>query len=111
MKIEKGKFYKTRGGLKVEIYKTDVTGGAGTIHGAILSKDGSSNVDSWTDDGTNFFGDDDELLDIVSEWEEPSPKPKLRAFINMYDGTVRMFNSDAKLDFIRAPWLDEPEEN
>lgn len=65
-------------------------------------------LDAWTKDGINCFDGDESPLDIVSEWEEPRPKPKLMAFINMYDGTVRMFNSDSKLDFFRAPWLDEP---
>ena len=71
MKIEAGKFYKTRGGEKVRIYAVD---GAGvfSIHGAVLERE-SWVVTSWNEDGSSDFS---ESNDIAGEWVEPSPKLK-----------------------------------
>jgi len=111
MKIEVGKFYKTRDARKVRIYAID--GGDGDpVHGAQFH-DKEWLAYQWDDDG-NFVTDRDDDNDIVSEWEDP--KPRLLGWIT-FDGALR-FNSDPKMNsdksgherWKRAPWLDEPEE-
>jgi len=107
MKIEAGKFYKTRGGEKVRIYAVD---GAGvfSIHGAVLERE-SWVVTSWNEDGSSDFS---ESNDIAGEWVEPSPK--LKAWI--VDGELIFNESDTIVSFSgirkptikRAKWLDEP---
>ena len=71
MKLEIGKFYKTRGGHKVRIYATD--GADNKIHGAILSRDGWR-ATNWQADGTYLINTDD-AWDIIAEWKEPKLRP------------------------------------
>lgn len=70
MEIKVGNFYKTRGGNKVRIYDTE-SGGACTIHGAVLSKKGFWESRSWGING-NFYQDKTkDRDDIIEEWREP----------------------------------------
>ncbi len=71
MKIEAGKFYKTRDGHKVEIYSTD-NGKYRPVHGRIfgVSDDGNS-LDAFKADGKYFESGNDDNWDLVSEWREP----------------------------------------
>lgn len=75
MKIEIGKFYKTRGGNKVRIYAMDGAG-AFPIHGAILNA-GDWVFYSWAANGfnTNLEGDSTPR-DLVSEWVNFGPLPE-----------------------------------
>jgi len=70
MKIEVGKFYKTRDNDKARIYCINA-GGAHDIHGAILSPEDGWVNKSWVLNGS-YFVDRENSLDIVSEWSEPS---------------------------------------
>lgn len=73
MKIEVGKFYKTREGEKVRIYAVDGHSES-AIHGAIY-QDGGYMGECWTADG-HYFSDFPRItdgFDIVSEWEELVP--------------------------------------
>lgn len=112
MKIEVGKFYKTRDGHKVRIYAIDGYSRF-PIHGAKLFG-GDWIQTKWEPDG--FWNSNTESVDdIVSEWSEP--KPKLKAWI--VDGKLEFQESDMVFHFkgcvipnyFRAPWLDEPGES
>lgn len=115
MKIEVGKFYKTRDGRKVRIYAVDGADN-GRIHGATLQKDGWYTCE-WYKYGRYFTVLGNRKEDIVSEWVEPSPeKPKLKAWISTcLDGTggyfIRFSDTAPGVNFQRAVWLDEPEES
>lgn len=68
MKIEVGKYYKTRDGRRVRIYAVDASG-RWPVHGASLWDNTIWRCEEWTAEG--LHGDDINGLDIVSEWEEP----------------------------------------
>ncbi len=82
MKIEVGKFYRTRRGEKVGIYAVD-------------------------GNGLYFVHDD-----IVSEWEEPPAKKSRMLAYRTAPGIVLLKPDDSKilpdLDWVRVPHLDEP---
>ena len=69
MKIEKGKFYKTRYGRKVEILNTDVKN-TYPIIGIITLSDSTEVCASWIDNGTYLKNDKNDSYDIIGEWEE-----------------------------------------
>lgn len=69
MKIEKGKFYRTRDGRKVEILKTDAKN-AYPIIGITLHSDGYELCAHWCDNGMYLKSDEDDSYDIIGEWEE-----------------------------------------
>ena len=108
MKIEVGKFFKTRDGHKVRIYAVDC-GYDEPVHGAMLIDDQWVS-ESW-DYNKKHRCDDD--FDIISEWEDP--KPRLKAWIRNHPeragGGYVVFGSSPKDEdgWKRAPWLDEPE--
>lgn len=118
MKIEVGKFYKTATDKKVRIYAIGLSSTEsekGIIHGAWRDEDGDWRLNMWFGDGRDV--DDDSDFDIVSEWEEPKAKPKLKAWLmsatyNQSNWGVNFRSDDASPDIncIRAPWLDPPEE-
>lgn len=66
LKIEVGKFYKTRDGHKVRIYATDGAREICAIHGAYLMPIGWDNS-AWYSNGS-FYGNVDSEFDIISEW-------------------------------------------
>src|SRR5690554_5280196 len=73
MKIEVGKFYKTRHGSKVRVYTNDACGDY-CVHGAILIKGEVGGeywrVECWTADGVyRKYNTSD--LDLIAEWTEP----------------------------------------
>lgn len=71
MKIEVGKKYRLRNGLKARIYALDGRDSGEEVHGAILFKDGW-NMANWHENGRKFK-DAEDSYDIVSEW-----KPELK---------------------------------
>lgn len=75
MKIEMGKVYKTREGLKVTIYSIDETRpNANVVHGSM-----GNSVGSWCTNGRFFHSEyTEDLRDIVSEWEEPRKKGEFK---------------------------------
>lgn len=107
MKIEVGKFYKTRDGRKARIYTLDA-GGTRPIQGAV-NDDGIWRMEAWYTSGKYIF-DGAALTDIVSEWTEP--KPRMLAYLTNTGGVVFLAESEAQIprNLTRAPWLDEPEE-
>ena len=68
MKIEKGKFYRTRGGHKVEILRTDLKNNY-PIVGVITDSNGHERYTSWSDGGI-WLKRADNIYDILGEWEE-----------------------------------------
>lgn len=69
MKIEVGKFYRTRNGRKVRIYDTDVEGEL-SIHGAYYCPENSLwEVNAWRENGID--GDYEPDFDIIGAWMEP----------------------------------------
>lgn len=75
MKIEVGKFYKTRDGNKVRIYAMDGAG-AFPIHGAVLSA-GVWVFCSWSANGLHTNEEGDSMpRDLVSEWANFGPMPE-----------------------------------
>jgi hypothetical protein len=70
MKIEVGRFYKTRAGQKARIYAID-GGGGHPIHGAIYYSDEEWIPEDWTTGGFCLYGaDTSRPNDIVSEWSD-----------------------------------------
>lgn len=109
MKLEAGKYYKTRNGRKVMILKSDLKNYYEAI-GYFLCDDTSNEetIVHWKADGRAFVSNKSSL-DIISEWEEQ--KPRMLAYINL-DGFIYFGKEDDKTIFKggnRAPWLDEPE--
>lgn len=84
LKIEVGKFYKTRDGSKVRIYATDGSS-RHPIHGAIQYEDGWHQR-GWSLSGKflNFPGENQE--DLIAEWSEP--KPKRLGWVNKVNGLL-----------------------
>lgn len=71
MKIEVGKFMKTRDGRKVRIYAVDGCGNE-HVHGAILLDENLWLAEVWDDEGVSGCPGELGASDIVSEWEEPA---------------------------------------
>ncbi len=70
MKIEKGKFYKTRDGRKVEILKTDAKN-TYPIVGLITLSEDYELYTVWSDNGKyNAECLEESSADIIGEWEE-----------------------------------------
>lgn len=65
MKIEQGKFYRTRGGRKARVYATDGAG-KNCMHGALQSNKGWYSS-SWQQDGRNNPLFESEY-DLIEEW-------------------------------------------
>lgn len=68
LKIEAGKFYRTREGHKARIYAADGSGEF-PVHGAIYYDDGGCRAVTWTSDGSYMRGDESGI-DIISEWKQ-----------------------------------------
>ena len=79
MKIEVGKFYKTRRGSKVRIYTIE-NGGEYPIHGAVFN--GTWESYSWNRDGEWVDNLTPAGDDIVAEWVEEEERTY---WINVYD--------------------------
>lgn len=114
MKIEVGKFYRTRGGQKARIYATYGTKQS-IVHGAIEVGYVVWELIEWTGGGGRIFMSGPEHdSDLISEWEEPAPK--IIAYVSIADWsggrkTLMLVNPDKTVDlreWRRAPWLDEP---
>lgn len=71
MKIETGKYYRTRDGHKVRIYATD--GRDARVHGALELARGWD-MHTWSNTGL-WCGPSDDSLDIIAEWHEPKLRP------------------------------------
>lgn len=72
MKLESGKFYRTRGGDKVRIYATYGCGSY-PVHGAVVWDKTTWCSQTWTGSGRFDLEKESSHLDIVAEWEEPKP--------------------------------------
>ncbi len=126
MKLEAGKFYRTRDGRKARIYAVD---GAGQYpaHGAILC-DSVWFMSIWTAYGSSDFrgnGTVGDVCDLVSEWTEPKPRLlayRVKRFTDTLCGKYRVGSTwlfpESGPESIREPsdiWervphLDSPEE-
>lgn len=69
MKIEPGKFYKTRSGRKARIYAVDGDS-VRPIHGAIIAN-GDWILAGWGMDGNFYDSSNESEYDLISEWTEP----------------------------------------
>lgn len=109
MKIEAGKFYKTKSGRKIRIYATNCTpdGQGYAIHGAIEYL-GVWNLTSWQSNGR--WDSRPHTNDIVSEWEEP--KSRLLGYRHIMTGQVILSSQPEdtmqRENYERVPHLDEP---
>ena len=97
MKLEAGKYYRTRDGQKAFIGATDPFGNAETHYKAVGFTDGG--YCHWAIDG-RFWSSKEDGLDIVSEWKEPrefrvdlieGPAEHFRANIYGPDGKLTHF--------------------
>lgn len=70
MKIEKGKFYRTRDGRKVEILKTDAKNPYPIIGMVTHRSYAHESCRHWSDNGTYLKSDKENSYDIIGEWEE-----------------------------------------
>lgn len=112
MKIEVGKFYKTRDGMKARIYSLDGEGEY-PIHGALLIYDKGWHIISWLESGRQFQNSSDRS-DLVSEWVEPPKKKRREAWSKTspcgLSGIVFIEEGmPLEGEWERVPWLDEPE--
>lgn len=72
MKIEAGRFYRTRGGRKafvLGVYPSDIAGGCAA--GAVLDKDGDWECTGWFADGLVGGDGTEDADDLVGECLEP----------------------------------------
>ena len=110
MKIEAGKFYKTRDGRKARIYCLD--GGSLPIHGGVLYENGFCPC-QWLEDGR--FDTYESRADLVSEWTEPKPRMLAWMCTTSPNGAYCYFFPEDQTPkgtgWTRAPWLDEPKES
>jgi len=72
MKLEAGKFYRTRSGNIARVYATDGVGSY-PVHGAVAESEGAWEHLAWTRCGRFNLERESSPLDIVAEWEEPKP--------------------------------------
>ena len=70
MKIEAGKYYKTRDGRKVGPMKS---WSLGVWH--FNSQDSPQSEGLWLDDGTAKYPGAEDSPDLISEWKDESPSP------------------------------------
>lgn len=70
MKIEVGKFYRTRDGRKAGIYRTDANHSEYSIHGYVVELNGDEYSSSWYSDG-RYFPTWEHGADLIEEWQEP----------------------------------------
>lgn len=117
LKIEVGKFYKTRDGRKARIYAVD----GGTIylgniphpyHGAVYHPNNGWIANTWNEKGRGITGRDSDTheVDLIAEWRDP--EPRRLAWIDKKIGGVHFGLPHFKFveeGWERAPWLDEPE--
>jgi hypothetical protein len=115
MKIQEGKYYKTKGGDKAFIYTDSAPDSKYPIHGRLEIAGGNLDSDhttvySWMACGR--ANDYDSYDDIVAEWAET--KPRMLAYTPKEGGVVLMYPEGDPLPknyaYFRMPHLDEPEE-
>lgn len=99
MKLEVGKFYKTRGGDKARIYAVDA-GGDYPVHGAVYCPaphPGNSEWEfmTWCPDGSYYGNEDEDRLDIIAEWHEPVTRT---VWVNMYRQFTSIWESRVSAD-------------
>lgn len=110
MKIEVGKFYKSRSGNKIRIYALD---GAvsGPIHGAFFF-DRYWNNTNWYPGGQWAMDREKNPHDIISEWLEQSSRLVAWLYPSSNNHMVIYLPIDKAVsnsEWIRASWLDQPE--
>lgn len=110
MKIEAGKFYKTRDGRKARVYAV-ACGGEYPIHGAMEYPDSGWWAFTWDVFGHNSSGEQSPN-DLFSEWvDEPIPIPqkkKLFAHICRKTGKIFFFEVPCsnEINYYRISILD-----
>lgn len=102
LKIEAGKFYRTRDGRKAGIYRTDVNHPEYSIHGYVIDSDGVEYSLNWRSNG-RISSIEEFKIDLIEEWKEPLDfdwdcLPKWRnAYIAMdEDGGWYAFSNEPK---------------
>lgn len=112
MKIEKGKFYKTRKGKKVEIYAVDRfdDNNQESVHGATYEPTSKSwRSRTWQENGAYIGLKHSSFIDLIAEWEEP--KARRLGWVNKFHSTVvccpenKLITRNA---WERLPHFDEP---
>jgi hypothetical protein len=82
MRIEEGKFYRSRDGHKARIYSVE-GGGQFPIHGALLETAGwVGHV--WQNDGTFLRVEGSSRFDLVAEWVEQEPESSASLLIGKW---------------------------
>lgn len=90
MKIEVGKFYKTRDGSKVRIYEVhDENNGSHPIHGSVFYAGNGWIINAWTKNGN--IGGLQSVDDLVGLWEEPNSIKSQTQFL-IVDGSDSSIN-------------------
>ena len=79
LKIEAGKYYRTRGGDKAWMGCDIRTGGYGGIYPFIGVVGGYRQ--SWASDGSSIYGEQSPF-DIIAEWKEPK---RIKGWVNIWD--------------------------
>lgn len=70
LKIEAGKFYRTRDGRKSGIYRTDVNHHEYSIHGYVIELNGDEYSVYWRGDG-RLFNTEECVIDLIEKWQDP----------------------------------------
>jgi hypothetical protein len=107
MKLEAGKFYKTRDGSKAYVACIEPPFRVDSDERVCGYVESSQSACTWCTDGS-WIEVDTSPQDLVAEWVES--KPRLRAWFNDDTGAVTLTNNPSTGHWRRAPWLDEPEE-
>lgn len=88
MEIEAGKFYKSRIGDKVEIYKTGVScrrlSKTDSVHGAFITGIDAGRPSTWSATGRYASPIDEHYYDIICEW---SDQPTLQEMMKQLEST------------------------
>ena len=98
MKIEAGKFYKTRDGKKAFVASftppNPFPDGGNTRYpftGYVQGWD----METWTADGISF-SDEENITDLVAEWREPASEERVVYLVRFSDGKVSCMMRKAK---------------
>lgn len=116
MKIEAGKFYRTKGGLKAKVYETGVSLDAnnqGVIFGSLESRSTAKTLFPmmWDSKGVSGNG----AYTIVAEWKE-KPKVNFNKLKEIYpwaamdkNGEWFLFAKEPKADSREECWYNDEE--
>jgi hypothetical protein len=97
MKIEAGKFYKTRDGRKAFVVSVDLPNpfGGNSTYTVSVYIEGLSNRITVTDRGRLYINTPDCAADLVAEWREPASEERVVYLVRLNNGVVTTYTYPA----------------